>query len=613
MLFIGTWLFCYIIFPAWYLPVSRQGRFWIFTLFLVYFSFNGWLLYRRTGSELEESSSCLRLKDLRNILKSNLTLVLILLLCIILHLYPMTLPITSVGDEHYHSYVSVPIINFIEKKTSLPLPLLAWLVSLAGILIYVSGRRKTGNKFIMLVIGLLFGYLYFYSLNRSGLPEQLGPAKHLFRFPPVGKTVNFIFYSLFGVSEFTSRLPQLFFSILTGIYLYRLVRMRRNKETAILATSILLFLPVFFYFGSLAYLACGVIFFTISSSFYFLRHLKTGRISDLILSGYLVGLGFLYDRVLLIMVFIFGGHLLLYEMRSWQRETGQKLRLYAGAGWLTLVPILPWLIIGYKYSSRNYYPVFFHWTSWPIATSVLRQIPQAAGCPVFIISLIGLVYSLWKKRDGLTAFLLIWFFVYYFFITSDAFYFATRLNLPLYPAVAIMAGQFLGDIFCGWRKKVVFMAGYFVLLGYLVISSTLVNFPPLRPEYTVLTNKRVGYLPYDQVLRYIKNSLPENSRILATMGCEPSHFYLSLYKMEDKYVWYRKNWVESKEEQNIDNLYEFCHEHDFSYIVFPRGHWLEPWVKVELVEKIAREEDARFELIRKFRFGENEIILAGVR
>ena len=623
MVFMGSWFLFYILFPAWYLPISNQGRFLIFTLFLICFSFNGWLLKKWVSPRWDGEVFSLKWGKFRDFFKQNRGLLFLLAFSALLRLYPMTLPITSLGDEHYHSYVSVPLINFLERNLPFPLPLFTWALLLAAILTCMLGKRKVeagregrklvkrGNKF-MVAIGLSLGYLYFYGLIRSGLLEQLGPTEHLFRFPPLGKGISFIFYSLFGVSEFTARLPQLLFSLLAGIYIYRLVKLFRSPATALLAASILLFLPIFFHFGSSAYLASGVIFFVISSSFYFLRYLQRDRFSDLILSSYLLSLGFLYKRVLLIMLFVFLAYLLIYEMKGWKNKAGQKLKLYAQVGWLTLVPIIPWLIIGYRYVERNWHPLFSHLTSWSTATAVLRQIPQAASYPFFILFLVGLAYSLWRKRDRLTIFLLIWISLYYLFITLDTHYFDIRLNLPLYPALVIIVAQLMGEPLSQLKNRKVFSSLCFLFAGYLAIASTLVNFSPLRPEYTVLTNIKVGYLPYDQVFLYVKEHLPRGSRILATTGTEPSHFYLSLLGIQDEFVWYRENWVGSREEQTLDNLYDFCRENNFSYVVFPRGHWAEPWVRTELIEKLAREEDVRFRLIKTFRLGQNEIIMCRV-
>lgn len=619
-LFVGSWLFCFILFPAWYLPISSQGRLLVFTLFLIYFSLNGWLLEKWISPRLDEGSFRIKWGSFGEILRRNRGLFFLLAFSAALRLYPMTLPITSLGDEHYHSYVSVPLINFIERDLPFSLSLFTWFLLLATILTCILGKRKVevggegrkrlkrGNKF-MVAIGLFLGYLYFYGLIRSGLLEQLGPLEHLFRFPPLGKSISFAFYSLFGVSEFTARLPQLLFSLGAGIYIYRLVKLFRSPDTALLAAAILLFLPAFFRFGTLAYLDSGVIFFVIGSSFYFLRYLQRDRFLDLILSSYLLSLGFLYKRILLIMLFIFLAYLLIYEMKVWKKKAGQKLKLYAQVGWLTLVPIMPWLIIGYRYAGRNFYPFFSHLTSWSTASAVWRQIPQAASYPFFILFLVGLAYSLWRKRDRLTVFLLTWISLYYLFITLDTHYFDIRLNLSLYPPMVIIVAQLMGEPLSRLKKRKVLSGLGFLFVGYMAIASTLVNFSPLKPEFTILTNVKGGYLPYDQVFLYVKEYLPRGSRILATQGTEPSHFYLSLLGIEDKFVWYRENWVASREEQTLDNLYDFCRENNFSYVVFPLGHWAGPWVKTELIEKLAREKDVRFGLMRTFRFGQNEIMM----
>lgn len=185
------WGYSYIIFPSWYLPVSQLGRFFVFTFFLIYFSFNGWLLYKWLG-DIDEPLISFESGKIRDIVKKHLPLILILILAVILHLYPMSLPIETAGDEHYHAYVSVPILKKIFSLSRLLVPFLVWLSIL---LLYLLKRirikrflmEKTKIKFTLpskVILSLILLYFYFYILNASGILEHLGPTRHLFRFPP---------------------------------------------------------------------------------------------------------------------------------------------------------------------------------------------------------------------------------------------------------------------------------------------------------------------------------------------------------------------------------------------------------------------------------------------
>lgn len=374
--------------------------------------------------------------------------------------------------------------------------------------------------------------------------------------------------------------------------------------TALWGTSLLLFLPVFFYYGNMAYLTCGVIFFVLAASFHFFRYVKEERIRDLILAIFFVSAGFLYKRVLLILLFAFIIYLLLREAKSWNKNSLRKIRNYLQPTWISLVGIIPWLIICYKYSERNYSFLFSNWLSLDIASFAFKQIPQATTYLIFLLFLTGVIYGLTKRRDELTIFSLLLFFIYYVFITGDSSR-CLRLTLPFYPSVIIISAQFLGDVTPKWKKAGLILYPFFLI--YLLLASTLISFPTLEKKYVLRENVKIGYLPYPQLMKYIKGNIPYGTKILAPMGCEPSHFYLSLYNMEDKYIWYRKFWVKEKEEQNLDNLYEFATKNNFAYLVFPKGHWSSPWIKEDLAKRLFEEKDERFTLVKIFRYGDNEI------
>ena len=572
---------------------------------MFYFLLNGFFLFQWTGIQRTEN---------RNRFELNTNFTILLIIALISQIYPMTLPIETLGDEHYHSYASLPILSVISDKVGIPFPLLGWIalvvtVGLVWLIHVLLGRIKKNRGGIGILMILVVSLIYLFALGRMNIIAGLGMSfKHLIRFPPLGKTVNFIFYALFGVNEFTARLPSLVFYLLTSVYIYRLLFLFREKEAALLGSACFLFLPIFFFYGHMAYLTAGIIFFVVTSIFYFLRYDKENRKEDFILAIFLSSVGFLYERVLLVLFLTFFVYLLLKVVVG--KKLPDKISFYLKSFWIGMVPIIPWLFLSYKFGERNYSILVSNWTSWESSFFVFRQMPHAMTYSIFFLFIGGIAYSLWEKRDALTYFSILWFIVFYIFINSD-WCRSIRLALPLYFSAIILAVRLLSRI--SMKKKAIYLSVLFVLSSYLIVGSLFWNFRPLEKEYTLSTNMKTGYVPYPQMMQYIKQHISKGSRIYAPMGCEPSHFYLYLYDMQDEYTWDRKIWIEDKGKQTLNNLYEFSIENNLDYLVFPRHHWSSQWINESLVKTLFEVTDGKFVLIKIFRYGDNEIGLWNIK
>jgi 4-amino-4-deoxy-L-arabinose transferase-like glycosyltransferase len=158
---------------------------------------------------------------------------------------------------------------------------------------------------MVLCAGLFSIYAQFfpyYSFNES---------IQLVRYPPVSRFLNLTIYFAFGVSHTGPRILQFTFYLLSAVYLYRTILLFREKETALLGATIYLFSPILYSYAFTASLASGTVFFSILTSFYFLRFIKDEDDRDLILATFFIGTGFLYKRGLLIMFFVCFTYLLL--------------------------------------------------------------------------------------------------------------------------------------------------------------------------------------------------------------------------------------------------------------------------------------------------------------
>ncbi|MBI5881749.1 MAG: glycosyltransferase family 39 protein [Elusimicrobia bacterium] len=171
----------------------------------------------------------------------------------------------------------------------------------------------------------------------------------LVRYPPLNKLLGAFSYTLLGVREASARLPQLIFSLGAGIYLYKLVRLYRDERASILASAAFLFCPIVFYFGNLANMEPGVLFFCMASSYYFLKGLQESSSKDLAASFLFVTVGFFYKQPVAFCLIIFALHLLC------RRGIHPALKVFhLKLSAVFIAAACPWLLIGSKYGWRNY-------------------------------------------------------------------------------------------------------------------------------------------------------------------------------------------------------------------------------------------------------------------
>ncbi len=633
---IVTWFVCYVVFPAWYVPEGSAARGFVLAFFLLYFTANSVLLLRWVVRDVGSTGDFPRGSDWPGpepgvALRNRVLLAAVAAVAVALHAYPMTLPILTRTDAHYHAAVAMPILKALDGMTrslvGLGVRPLAWAVLLGTALVVLARRRMSRQREVVAPSGrarrplriavaasaVCCAAAYFALISRSGMVEGLGPAsRHLFRYPPLGKMLTLVPLALLGASEVSVRMLQLTFTVLAAAFSYRLVRLYRSERTACLAFALWLFVPVIFYYGHNSVLAAGVLFFAVAANFYFLRHLKEGRREDLAIACLVAGAGFLYKRLLGCLPVMFWAYLVLLHWRGRGRgRLREELGLYLRWSWIAVAPALPWLLLGSRYTYRNYDFDPARLASVSAWLDGVRLVPQAVTLPAALLLGASLVYALWRRRDTFTGAMVIWFLVYYFLISPSAGgggY--VRHSLIFYPPMIYLGVQMLADAGGSGRSRIVRMGVPAAAVVYLVAASVWLKPAPASSPYTgayVDTGSR--YVPYDDAIAYVRDRLPRGSRVLATMACEPSHFYLMMYGMEEDVVWYRKKWAEPAE-QTVDNLHEFCEREGYEYVLFPRGReWLWDFVNEDMVEQLIEGSDHRFKPVATFRSGRNRIDL----
>lgn len=149
------------------------------------------------------------------------------------------------------------------------------------------------------------------------------------------------YIAVFGISEFSIRLPSLIFSIGTIIFLYLLVnRLSGKKSLALASAFILTIIPWHIQFSRIAYEGNSTLFLLTSGLYFFVKGLKSTKL--FILSFIFFGLTMYSHFSVRLFIPLFVMYILL-NFRQEILVSKKKLFLGLLAGFITLVPLMPYL------------------------------------------------------------------------------------------------------------------------------------------------------------------------------------------------------------------------------------------------------------------------------
>ena len=514
LLFLAFWFSCYILYPTWMLPLSTRGRLLVYLGLILYFSFNAWLLFHWIRGKVEWTLSLPTWGLVGRKIKENSLFSLAILLSAALHIYSMTLPITTGGDEDVHSTPSLMLLknigSYSERFFHLSPRALICLLTLSAVIVLVIlifpgkriARKIATHQKKVLILGFLlvsvFLGIYFYVLRNHPFGQAL------FKFPPLERVALILPYSFLGVHEYVTRLPSLVFSLLTAVFMFKLVGLYRDRWTAALAGVFLIFIPTYFFYSGLNYPEAGGMLFALLASFYFLRHSKTQSYEDLLFCVFFISLGVLYKRVMLVMWAILGIYWLASRMR---RERWLNLSIYPKFLWIGLVPIIPQWIMVRSFTDVHYMFDLSNWTTLKTVTQNLTILPGQVTIPLLFLFTGGLIWALLKRRDGLVLYCVILFLTYYAFWTYYFHIGDARYMMSVFPAVVILAASFLGELRNNvrWKKAVSVLAIFMV--GFLIYKI------PVNPVDKFSKYGSVFYFSYDEIYTYLKDNLRSREKV----------------------------------------------------------------------------------------------------
>lgn len=111
--------------------------------------------------------------------------------------------------------------------------------------------------------------------------------------PPLFYLILKAWSFIFGTTPVMLRLFSITVSLLTGLYLYKTAKLLFNKKTAILATVLLLFNPLFVYYSQELRMYALVTLFLSAATFYFAKTQSSSTLKSILLFNLFIFLSFL--------------------------------------------------------------------------------------------------------------------------------------------------------------------------------------------------------------------------------------------------------------------------------------------------------------------------------
>ena len=299
-------------------------------------------------------------------------------------------------------------------------------------------------------------------------------------------------YKLFGISEWSARLPSTASAIGCLFLVYRFTRQWRGPWEALWAVVILLTSVEFFVLARIVISDMTLTFFLTLAlySFYSAVHAeneKSRRLYCLLLYGAL-GAGTLTKG--LIGVVMPGMVFFVYLLSTHKLSCLRKLHLFSGA-LLFLVIVVPWYL---WVDMRN--PGYLRFYFWDdhlaryLTDEFDRSEPWfyffplvAGGFLPWTLILPWVVKDSWKKLDDKIVFLILWValpFLFFSFSKSKL----PQYVLPIYPALAMLSGQAVASLVnrsVSEKRQPVYLPWIFSA-GFVAALLVGALWPPLLPR-----------------------------------------------------------------------------------------------------------------------------------
>ncbi|MBI3032838.1 glycosyltransferase family 39 protein [Candidatus Woesearchaeota archaeon] len=540
---------CFIVYPWWLLIDSFPKGMVIVNIILVLI-IGGYYILREMFQDTRRVTVLPSKKKEKNTHCRILLLVVLFLLLLGIHAYSLSFPIQPSDDEHFHvskgvyfaESIRLVVMYLIQNYLFQVIVSLLFLLGIGYLLIknkdYLQDRwkkLKISSKIFFVFCGILTVNVYVITLRL--LFEKVGltvfgssdPASllgWLIRFPPLGTITNG-FVSLLGFEEvFFARVIQLVFLFFAALYLYKLLSLFIDKETAAISSILFLFVPGIFYFSNLAFMTGGEVFFLLAASYYFVKYIHTyltqqkHALHELGLLFLLLLLGVFYKEPVLFIVPVFAVSLvfeysILYQ---WNWEKSRQVFKEFKAFWLLTLLVLVfagvWIIIRSTFftltNSQQQYLVFLKLFSFNTWIKYLALFPELLTWPLLLLFLLSVVYfltmhfkNIFLDKDFFAVrFSLLWILIllsiYVMYNWREP---VLRFIVVLIPPVVVLLSIFIFRLCSSLLLRRIV---YSIFLFMVILYSMAMTYQHIEDHYW----------PYDELYQYIGEDVSPDQKVL---------------------------------------------------------------------------------------------------
>jgi len=352
---------------------------------------------------------------------------------------------------------------------------------------------------IILLIALIVRVVYlsepaFYfdegihsELTRLYLNGEIATPWERFDQPPVSTYFNALSASVLGLSEFSMRIVEVIFGVLTVAIMYLLTKKLFNEKVALISSLLLAVTPLHVIYSRFAYTDVMLLFFMLVSVLFTEYSFDRKSYRYPLLAGLFAALAFLtkYSAIVVLLPY----HLIFF-LRTGERDFGKWVKNIAvqiitfimvfifildGYSWISFGKSFAYLVLLQSFLVLNKPPIVYR---IELFFNILSPV-------LFLLSITGffyLVYRFYKKRDyssGLVTWML--FFLTTVFLLEARIY--PRHILPLIPFALMAAAVFISNIDKKW---------FSVLFTIILISVSLVMYVEVCRASDFITWKEVG-------------------------------------------------------------------------------------------------------------------------
>lgn len=425
---------------------------------------------------------------------------------------------------------------------------------------------------------------------------------HWFIHPPFFSYVSFALYGalfvtgkLLGMFPSVAAFERFYFSNPTVFYLiarisvlilmaaavfftYKIAEKIFNRETALVASLFMALSPVVIRWSHYASVDIPLMFISLLTFLFCLRILQKGQLRDYIIGGLLIGLSVAtkYNALPLVVPYL-AAHLCFSSKETWLKRIFSR-KLLLGMGFIVVG-----FFIGSPFSFLDYKGFFadvtkllsrmssgeYNFPSWRIDKPgwiyiLTDAFPFALTIPIALVTILGVIYALWRHRKADYLFLSLILIAY--ILSGNSTFIKPRHFLYIFPFMFILGARFITEII----EKISFLREkqQFVIavLSILLVIPAVVNIVKFDSQ---VRKQSLGI----EAKEWIEKNITPGSKIVSFSGvpleANCDSLKRQLTEIQEKQI---GQGVELKKKMEYNSLFKATY--DLTIMPYP---WLETY------------------------------------